>query len=334
MTTRIPTVTALVLAAVAPTASADTPTEPARPRVAVAAADPQAPTPTELALLLAPVAETPAPSTSTPVRRTPRFALAAGPYTTTRALAFAVAETTPVDELPETPPESTLVGARIEVAIFPAGGADRRGRLVGPGVTASYRHSVGGSAGYDDLDAEESWDLPVIDAGWSLGLRYRQPLGPALVEVGLSHDSASRRVDERPDWLELPDAEYRSVAGSLRLELSLRPGAVIALGGSYHHVLDAGELMAVDGYGAGTITERRPRAARRRLARQLGGHLGRQREPAQRLEVLGALGLGARGRHPARRGHQAARLVEVGRPARSRARWRGATGTPSARCGR
>jgi hypothetical protein len=123
MTTRIPTVTALVLAAVAPTASADTPTEPARPRVAVAAADPQAPTPTELALLLAPVAETPAPSTSTPVRRTPRFALAAGPYTTTRALAFAVAETTPVDELPETPPESTLVGARIEVAIFPAGGA-------------------------------------------------------------------------------------------------------------------------------------------------------------------------------------------------------------------
>ena len=254
MTTRIPTVTALVLAAATPAAVADTPTEPARPRVAVAAADPAAPTPTELAILLAPVAETPAPTATPPGRRTPRFQVTAGPYTTTRALAFAVAETTPVDELPETPPESTLVGARVEVAIFPAGGADRRGRLVGPGVTASYRHSVGGTAGYDDLEAEESWDLPVIDAGWSLGLRYRQPLGPALVEVGLSHDSASRRVDERPDWLELPDAEYRSVAGSLRLELSVRPGAVIALGGSYHHVLDAGELMAVDGYGAGTIS--------------------------------------------------------------------------------
>lgn len=247
MSLRIPTLTALLLAhgVALPSAHADdAPRSPDR----VAFAEPSATAATPSL-----PATDPAPVVAAPTPRAPRFQLAVGPYTTTRTLAFAVAETTPVDELPETPPESTMVGGRIDLAVFPAGGADRRGRLVGPGLTASYRHSAGATAGYDDLDTGESWDLPVVDAAWSLGLRYRQPIGPALVEVGLSHESASRRVDERPEWLELPDAEYRAVAGSLRVEVTVRPGAVIALGGSLQHVLDAGELMSVEGYGAGSL---------------------------------------------------------------------------------
>ncbi|MBK9030341.1 MAG: hypothetical protein IPL61_03215 [Myxococcales bacterium] len=251
MSPRIPTTTALLVAAGAalPLARADLATTAARDRVAFedssrTSAPPAAPLP---------ALDRPAPPAPR-AAATPRLELALGPYTSTRTLAFDVSSGTAIGDLPATSPESTLIGAQVAAALFPAGGRDDRGRLVGPGITASYRHSLGATATFDDEVADELLELPVVDSAWSIGLRYRQPLGPVLLDVGAAHQSASHRVDERPDWLELPDADYRSIAVSARAEAMVRGRATIALGGGYHYVLDAGELMSDAGYGPGTIS--------------------------------------------------------------------------------
>ncbi|MEZ4399387.1 MAG: hypothetical protein R3B06_05180 [Kofleriaceae bacterium] len=251
MRARIPTTTALLLATgvALPQAHADD-----APAVADLVGFEDSSRPSEPPAL--PSFDTP-PAPALPAPRapsSPRFQLAVGPYTSTRTLAFAVDATTPSDQLPATSPQSTVVGAQVEAAVFPAGRHDARGRLVGPGITAAYRHSLGASATFDDLDEPDALlTLPVVDSGWSLGVRYRQPLGPVLIEAGLDHASASHRVDERPPWLELPDAEYRSLAAAVRLEVTVGAAAQVGLGARYHHVLDAGELMSPAAYGGGAV---------------------------------------------------------------------------------
>jgi hypothetical protein len=194
----------------------------------------------------------PAP-THAPAHHAPRFEIAVGAFTSTRSLQFDVSDATPTEELPMTSPQSTAVGAQVSASVFPLDRHDSRGRMIGPGISVGFRHSIGNSAAFYDEVEDEYLDLPAVDTGWSIGLRYRQPIGPLLVEVNAAHDSASHRVDEQPDWLELPDAEYRSIATGARIELAVGGGAAVAIAGHYHYVLDAGELMSVDGYGSGAI---------------------------------------------------------------------------------
>lgn len=229
--------------------------EPAAPRSL--AFEDSSRTPEPSLLLPPPSALAPAPSISTtpaPAPAGPRFELTAGPYTSTRALRFDVSDTLADDELPMVSPQSTLVGVAVAASVFPVA-RDPRGRLVGPGITASYAHSVGAGADFADDDEDDGMlTLPVVQAAYAVGLRYRLPLGPALIEVGGSHRTAIQRIDERPDWVEIPDAEYRSLAAEARVELLTTGRAAIAVGARLHRVLDAGELSSLDGYGSATLS--------------------------------------------------------------------------------
>lgn len=201
------------------------------------------------------VAELPPLPPAAPPRTSPapRFQLAIGPYTATRTLTFDVAASTAADALPATSPEATVGGLGVAAAVYPAGGRDARGRLVGPGIVVGFRHSLGATAAFVDPDTDEAVELPAVDSQLTVGLGYRQPLGPALVELVIAHQRDSHRIDERPPWLELPDADYRAVAVTARVEAQPRGRTTVAVAAGYAYVLDAGELMAPDGYGAGTV---------------------------------------------------------------------------------
>jgi hypothetical protein len=268
MSSRIPATTALLLATgvAIPWATADdlddevppglrSPADAAPPGLVGFEDSSRSPEPLFPAL---PSDSSPAPSISStraPHPAGPRFELTAGPYTSTRALRFAVSDSLADDELPMVSPQSTLVGFGVAASVFPVA-RDPRGRLVGPGIAVSYAHSVGAGADFlDEDDNDESMlTLPVVQAAYAIGLRYRQPLGPVLVEVGASHRTELQRIDERPDWVEIPDVEYRSIAAEARLEVSSIGGATIGFGGRYHFVLDTGEIASLDGYGSGTAS--------------------------------------------------------------------------------
>lgn len=130
----------------------------------------------------------------------------------------------------------------------PMSKVDARGRLNGFGLAGAVT-----SAMASDVPVEidgEVLDLPVSQRTWDIGLHYRWPAGPALVDGHLSYGSIAHYVDDIPEdadlELDLLDAEYGFLDVGGRVEVEAGPRTTLGFAASYLYMTQVGIVTDPD----------------------------------------------------------------------------------------
>ncbi len=150
--------------------------------------------------------------------------------------------------LPADYPGSTVTSLGLSGAVYPMSKAESRGRLNGFGLAASVMTAVGSDVPVE-IDGEV-FDFPVSQRAWQLGVHYRYPAGPALVEGHLGYGSITHYVDDIPEdaalELDLLDAEYGFLDLGGRVEVDAGPRTTLGFAASYLYMTSVGIVTDPD----------------------------------------------------------------------------------------
>lgn len=150
--------------------------------------------------------------------------------------------------LPADYPGSTVTSLGLGGAVYPMSKAEPRGRLNGFGLAASVMTAVGSDVPVE-IDGEV-FDFPVSQRAWQLGVHYRYPAGPALVEGHLGYGSITHYVDDIPEdaelELDLLDAEYGFLDIGGRVEVDAGPRTTLGFAASYLYLTSVGIVTDPD----------------------------------------------------------------------------------------
>lgn len=150
--------------------------------------------------------------------------------------------------LPADYPGSTVTSLGLGGAVYPMSKAESRGRLNGFGLAASVMTAVGSDVPVE-IDGEV-FDFPVSQRAWQLGVHYRYPAGPALVEGHLGYGSITHYVDDIPEdaelELDLLDAEYGFLDVGGRVEVDAGPRTTLGFAASYLYMTSVGIVTDPD----------------------------------------------------------------------------------------
>lgn len=150
--------------------------------------------------------------------------------------------------LPADYPGSTVTSLGLGGAVYPMSKAEPRGRLNGFGLAGSVMTAVGSEVPVD-IDGEV-FDFPVSQRAWQLGVHYRYPAGPALVEGHLGYGSITHYVDDIPEdaalELDLLDAEYGFLDLGGRVEVDAGPRTTLGFAASYLYMTSVGIVTDPD----------------------------------------------------------------------------------------
>ncbi|MBK7538611.1 MAG: hypothetical protein IPI49_25220 [Myxococcales bacterium] len=150
--------------------------------------------------------------------------------------------------LPADYPGSTVTSVGLAAAVYPMSQRDARGRLSGFGLAGAVTTAVGSEVPVE-ID-EEVFDFPVSQRTWQIGLHYRWPAGPALVDGHLGYGSITHYVDDMPEdadlELDLLDAEYGFLDLGGRVEIEAGPRTTLGFSASYLYMTQVGIVTDPD----------------------------------------------------------------------------------------
>ena len=180
-------------------------------------------------------------------RPTPRFAISAGGYYSSRGITF--------DHDPNAAntvdfPASSIHGLQINAEVFPAPLKKQDGGLSGVGVSASIAHSLGTT--FTAMDSSGYGDYPYNHSQWELGAHYRYPIDMITIDGGVTYGNVTHTIVDLPQSIAIPDTSYSYVSAGAHLALAVSDRANIGFGAKYLYLLETGDISSEDWFGAGT----------------------------------------------------------------------------------
>lgn len=179
---------------------------------------------------------------------TPRFQISAGPYVSSRGMAF-----TSDPEAKTAPPEypaSSIKGFAAELSVYPFPTQTQDGRIQGLGFTLDLQHSVASTL--TAMDDTGYGDYTLTHMAWDTGVHYRWPIDILSIDASANFGSVSHALgNDFPQSVAIPDTSYSYLGGGVHVDLQVTEKATVGAGAKYMYLLGAGMVTEQDWYGAG-----------------------------------------------------------------------------------
>lgn len=178
---------------------------------------------------------------------TPRFAISAGGYLSSRGMTF---DHDPAAKSNIDYPASSIHGLSVAAEVFPAPLQKQDGGLSGIGFSFAIAHSVGST--FTAMDDTGYGDYTMNHSQWEAGLHYRYPIDIISIDGGVSYGNVTHTIVDLPDSIAIPDTSYSYLSAGAHLDLAVSERASIGFGAKYLYLLDTGDITSQDWFGAGT----------------------------------------------------------------------------------
>ena len=179
---------------------------------------------------------------------TPRFQINAGPYISSRGMAF-----TSDPEAKNAPPEypaSSIKGFAAELRVYPFPTQKQDGRVQGLGFTLDLKHSVASTL--TAMDDTGYGDYTLTHMAWDTAVHYRWPIDILSIDASASFGNVSHTLgNDFPQSVAIPDTSYSYLGGGVHVDLQVTEKASVGAGAKYMYLLGAGMVTEQDWYGAG-----------------------------------------------------------------------------------
>ena len=224
---------------------------PKKPAVKVAAADDAQKDESDLVTLFGPDSKEAAivseGKTAHVPRPTPRFAISAGGYYSSRGITF---DHDPNAKSTIDFPASGIHGFQVAAEVFPAPLRKQDGGLSGLGFSASIAHSLGST--FTGMDSSGYGDYTYNHSQYELGAHYRYPIDMVTLDGGVTYGNVTHTIVDLPQSIAIPDTSYSYLAACAHLALAVSDRANIGFGAKYLYLLETGDISSEDWFGAGT----------------------------------------------------------------------------------
>ena len=178
---------------------------------------------------------------------TPRFAISAGGYLSSRGMTF---DHDPAANQNIDYPASSIHGLQVAAEVFPAPLQKQDGGLSGIGFSFAVAHSVGSV--FTAMDSSGYGDYTLDHSQWEAGVHYRYPMGIVSIDGGVSYGNDTHTIVDLPQSVAIPDTAYSFLGAGAHLDLAVSDRASIGFGAKYLYLLDTGDISSEDWFGAGT----------------------------------------------------------------------------------
>ena len=178
---------------------------------------------------------------------TPRFAISAGGYLSSRGITF---DHDPAAKTSIDYPASSISGLGVSAEVFPAPIQKQDGGLSGVGFSFAIAHSVGST--FTAMDSSGYGDYTMNHSQWEAGVHYRYPLDIITIDGGVSYGNVTHTIVDLPDSIAIPDTSYSFLGAGAHLDLAISDRASVGFGAKYLYLLDTGDITSEDWFGAGT----------------------------------------------------------------------------------
>ena len=180
-------------------------------------------------------------------RPTPRFAISAGGYYSSRGITF---DHDPNAKNTVDFPASSIQGLQIAAEVFPSPLHKQDGGLSGFGFSASIAHSLG--TNFTAMDSSGYGDYTYNHSQWELGAHYRYPIDMITIDSGVSYGNVTHTIVDLPQSIAIPDTSYTYLSAGAHVALAVSDRANIGFGAKYLYLLETGDISSEDWFGAGT----------------------------------------------------------------------------------
>jgi hypothetical protein len=180
-------------------------------------------------------------------RPTPRFAIAAGGYLSSRGITF---DHDPNAKSNIDYPASSIHGLGVSAAVYPAPLKKQDGDLSGIGFAFGIQHSVGSV--FTAMDDTGYGDYTMQHSAWEAGVHYRYPIDIVTIDGEVDYGNVTHTIVDLPQSIAIPDTSYSYMAAGAHLDLAVSDRASVGLGAKYLYLLSTGDISSEDWFGAGT----------------------------------------------------------------------------------
>lgn len=180
-------------------------------------------------------------------RPTPRFAIAAGGYVSSRGITF---DHDPNAKNSIDYPASSIHGLGVAVEIYPAPLQKQDGELSGIGFSLGIQHSVGSV--FTAMDDTGYGDYTMNQSAWEAGVHYRYPIDIVAIDGEVDYGNVTHTIVDLPQSIAIPDTSYSYMSAGAHLDLAVSERATVGFGAKYLYLLSTGDISSEDWFGAGT----------------------------------------------------------------------------------
>jgi uncharacterized protein YidB (DUF937 family) len=178
---------------------------------------------------------------------TPRFAISAGGYLSSRGITF---DHDPGASNNIDYPASSIHGLQVAAEVFPSPLQKQDGGLSGVGFSFAIAHSVGSV--FTAMDDTGYGDYTMNHTQWETGVHYRYPIDIITIDGGVAYGNDTHTIVDLPESIAIPDTSYSYLAAGAHLDLAVSDRASVGFGAKYLYLLDTGDISSEDWFGAGT----------------------------------------------------------------------------------
>ena len=180
-------------------------------------------------------------------RPTPRFAIAAGPYLSSRGITF---DHDPGANSNIDYPASSIKGLGVQAEVFPAPLQKQDGGLSGIGFSLGIQHSMGSV--FTAMDDSGYGDYTMNQSQWEAGVHYRYPIDIVTIDSEVAYGNVTHTIVDLPESIAIPDTSYSYMSAGAHLDLAVSERASVGVGAKYLYLLSTGDISSQDWFGAGT----------------------------------------------------------------------------------
>jgi hypothetical protein len=180
-------------------------------------------------------------------RPTPRFAIAAGGYLSSRGITF---DHDPNAKQNIDYPASSIHGLGVSAEVYPAPLQKQDGGLSGIGFSFGIQHSVGSV--FTAMDSSGYGDYTMDHSAWEAGVHYRYPMDIVAIDGEVDYGNVTHTIVDLPQSIAIPDTSYSYMSAGAHLDLAVSERASVGFGAKYLYLLSTGDISSEDWFGAGT----------------------------------------------------------------------------------
>jgi hypothetical protein len=186
-----------------------------------------------------------------PARPLPAARVDAGFSYGARYLTYKIASDSPMR-----PPKvlTPAPSGRFEGELYPLALSNPSSPLAGLGIFGEYDKTIGLSIEVPNTMGKST---PINQAHYSIGVRYRLPLGRSAISAGVAyarrHYIADRSSLDQPTQLDAPDVDYAAVAPVIGARTQVASRIALFAEIDAMLVLSAGSIVESENYGGGDV---------------------------------------------------------------------------------